>query len=200
VDYLRSSQFKKETMHVIFIYLGILIGVVFEGEMIMISSIIAAHHGYLNLWIVIALGITGTFFADFFYFLLGKKKGRQLVERKEKIKNRMNSIRHKMKKNSFLVFLSYRFMYGFRSITPLIIGTSNFHTRRFLLNSFFSILLWATTYSLLGYFLGSYIKSELGHIQHIEKYIIAFFILAGIGIIIIRKRIMKKREAQETLE
>ena len=36
-------------MHLVVIYLGILFGIFLDGEMIMISSIIAAHQGYLHL-------------------------------------------------------------------------------------------------------------------------------------------------------
>jgi membrane protein DedA with SNARE-associated domain len=53
-------------MHVIFIYFGILFGISLEGEMIMLSSVIAAHHGYLNFWIVLSIGIIGTYCSDFF--------------------------------------------------------------------------------------------------------------------------------------
>ena len=42
-------------MHVILIYLGIFCGIFIEGEMVMITSVIAAHHGHLNLWIVMAI-------------------------------------------------------------------------------------------------------------------------------------------------
>jgi len=53
-------------MHIILIYAGIFAGIFFEGEMVMISSVIAAHHGYLKLWIVITIGLVGTFSSDSF--------------------------------------------------------------------------------------------------------------------------------------
>jgi membrane protein DedA with SNARE-associated domain len=183
-----------KTMHVILIYLGILVGVFFEGELIMISSIIAAFQGYLNPWVVIAIGITGTFFSDFFYFSLGKKKGAQLIERKNKLKLQMEKIGAKIHKFPFLIFMSYRFMYGFRVVTPLVIGTSNFHTGRFIINSFSSILLWATAYSLVGYFLGSYIISKLSHIEHIEMYIVVVLVIVASVFILIKRRKMKKSQ------
>jgi membrane protein DedA with SNARE-associated domain len=36
-------------MHVILIYIGIFCGIFYEGEMVIITSVIAAHHGHLNL-------------------------------------------------------------------------------------------------------------------------------------------------------
>ncbi len=47
-------------MHYILIYAGILVGIVLEGEMIMLSSVIAAHRGFLNLWMAMGIGFAGT--------------------------------------------------------------------------------------------------------------------------------------------
>jgi len=64
-------------MHIILAYIGMFCGIFLEGEMVMISSVIAAHHGYLNFWLVIPIGIIGTYTSDCFYFFLGKKRGRE---------------------------------------------------------------------------------------------------------------------------
>lgn len=48
-------------MHISLIYIGIFAGIFFEGEMVMITSVIAAHHGHLKLWIVITIGLAGTY-------------------------------------------------------------------------------------------------------------------------------------------
>jgi len=63
-------------VHLILIYIGILFGILLEGEMIMLSAIIAAHRGYLHIWIVIAIGFFGTLSGDWFYLFIGKRKGR----------------------------------------------------------------------------------------------------------------------------
>lgn len=169
-------------MHIVFIYLGIFLGIFFEGEMIMISSIIAAHHGHLNIWIVIIIGILGTFLSDCFYFFLGRKKGKAWLEKNTKLRNKRKVIDNQLKKTPILIFLSYRFLYGFRSITPLVIGTSTTKTTRFLILSGLSIVFWASVYSVVGYAFGEIIKSLLGDIQHIEKYIIAALVILALGV------------------
>ncbi len=47
-------------MYLFFIYAGIFMGIVLEGEMIMLSSLVAAHNGYLNFWMVIGIGFTAS--------------------------------------------------------------------------------------------------------------------------------------------
>jgi membrane protein DedA with SNARE-associated domain len=174
-------------MHIVIIYLGIFFGVFLEGEMIMLSSIIAAHHGYLNIWLVIGIGIIGTFSSDCFYFNLGRKKGKVLLNKSQKIKDKAHLVDRKLEKYPILIYLFYRFMYGFRSITPMVIGTSKTKTRTFLFYSSICIILWASLYTILGYMFGQFIKSELSYIEHIEKYIIGFLVLIAIVLILIFK-------------
>jgi len=109
-------------MHIVLIYLGILLGIFIEGEMIMISSVIAAHHGYLNLWLVVFLGIIGTYGSDFFYFSLGRKRGKDWLNEKQKFEIKAEIIDKKIQKYPILIFMGYRFLYGFRTIVPLVIG------------------------------------------------------------------------------
>jgi membrane protein DedA with SNARE-associated domain len=177
-------------MHLFFIYAGILIGIVLEGEMIMLSSVIAAHRGYLNLWIVIGIGFAGTLAGDWFYFFLGRKRGKNWLLKKQKIKLKVEKITQKLQKYPALVILSYRFLYGFRTFTPVIIGASQIKTLTFLSFSFVSTLLWCFVYGSLGYISGEFIKTRLAHIEDIELFIIGFLILAGV-LIYLLKRIMK---------
>ncbi len=180
-------------MHIIFVYIGILFGIFIEGEMIMISSVIVAHHGYLNLWLVTAIGIAGTYSSDCFYFFLGRKKGKSWLNKNQKIRDKASIIDKKLEKYPILIFIIYRFLYGFRTIAPLVIGASKTKTSKFLFYSGASTILWAITYCTIGYMFGELIKSQLGYIQHIEKYIIGFLLLIAI-VLIARNRVKKHKK------
>ena len=182
-------------MHIIIIYIGIFFGLFLEGEMVLISAVIAAHHRYLILWIVIALGFVGTYVADCFYFFLGKKRGYIWINKNPKIKRKAEIIENKLEKYPVIIFLTYRFLYGLRSITPLVLGAGNTKTKTFLFYSALSTTIWVTVYCTVGYLFGAVIKSELGHIEHIEKYIIGILVLLGL-IIVIVKQTRKKRVNQ----
>lgn len=174
-------------MHIILIYIALFFGILFEGELVMISSIIAAHHGYLNIWLVIAIGISGTFSSDCFYFFLGRKKGQNWLNNREKLKNKAFIIHKKLEKHPTLIFFSYRFLYGFRTITPFVIGTGQSKIRTFLMFSAISIIIWASTWTTVGYFFGAVIKSKLTYIEHAEKYVIGILLLLGLVLFLINK-------------
>jgi len=182
-------------MHIILVYIGIFFGLFLEGEMVLISAVIAAHHGYLILWLVVILGVVGTYTADSFYFFLGRKRGYVWINKNPKIKKKAEIIERKLEKYPVLIFLTYRFLYGFRSITPLVIGAGKTKTKTFFIYSALSTTIWASVYCTTGYLFGAVIKSELGHIEHIEKYIIGTLILIGIVIVVI-KSLSKKYKPQ----
>ena len=85
-------------MHILIVYIGIFFGLFLEGEMVLISAVIAAHHGYLILWIVIALGVIGTYCADCFYFFLGRKRGYVWINKNPKIKKKSRDYREEIRK------------------------------------------------------------------------------------------------------
>lgn len=178
-------------MHIVLIYMGIFCGIFFEGEIVMISSVIAAHHNLLNLWIVMAIGLVGTYCSDLFYFFLGRRKGKEWLNKNARFGNKYAVIDRKLDKYPILIFLVYRFMYGFRTIAPLVIGASNTKTSKFLILSAMSTLIWGITYGAIGYFFGELTKSKLGHIENIEKYVIGILLSLGMIYLIIyhaRKR------------
>jgi len=171
-------------MHIILIYLGILAGIFLEGEMIMITSVIAAHHGYLELWIVIIVGVTATYASDTLYFFIGRNRGQEWINRRDKLKQRVDTLNRYLDKYPVLIFISYRFLYGFRTVAPLAIGLSRTKTIVFMSFSALSTLLWAAVYTSIGYISGELIKSQLGHIEHVEKYIIGVLVILGAAIYI----------------
>jgi membrane protein DedA with SNARE-associated domain len=180
-------------MHIILIYIGILAGTFFEGEMVMLSSVIAAHHGHLNLWIVLFIGLCGTLAADWTYFFLGRRRGKNWLMKKEKWKNKSQRISGTISRYPILVIIIYRFLYGFRAITPIIIGSGDIKTPVFLTYSFVSTLLWCATYGAMGYLFGAIIKNELSHIENVEFYFIGGLVLLGVIIYVIKKRYTASR-------
>jgi membrane protein DedA with SNARE-associated domain len=160
-------------------------GIFFEGEMVMITSVIAAHHGHLNLWIVIAIGLTGTYASDSFYFFFGRKRGKEWLNKNARFSDKYKVIDRKIDKYPILIFLVYRFMYGFRTIAPLAIGVSHTKTSKFLILSAISTLVWGVTYGAVGYLFGEVLKTKFSHIEHIEKYVIGILLLVGLVVYIL---------------
>jgi membrane protein DedA with SNARE-associated domain len=142
-------------------YLSIFAGAVLEGELVYISAIQAARAGYVDLYGAIAAFFLGTFCTDWFYFLTGRKQGRRYLERNEKLQHQAARIDHLMSRHGTLLLLSYRFIYGFRIVLPLLFGMSKLQRSRFLLFSFFSTSIWVTVYGWIGYYFTNWLLEQL---------------------------------------
>jgi membrane protein DedA with SNARE-associated domain len=173
-------------MHIILIYIGIFAGIFLEGEMIMISSVIAAHHGHLDLSLVVAIGFVATFSADMFYYHLGRIKGEKWLTKKKVLASKVEKVRGYLQKRLVVVLLTYRFMYGFRTITPFLMGVQPVKRFVFILFSISSTLIWCTVISACGLLIGEALKRYLKDIEEIELYAIAAILLTGILIYSVR--------------
>lgn len=178
-------------MHILVIYIGIFMGIFLEGEFVMLSSIIAAHHHYLNIWVVLTIGVAATLFSDLLYFNLGRHQGKKWLNRKPAWQRKFEIVDKRIKKYPVLIFLTYRFAWGFRAITPFVIGTSHAKSSTFYMFSVGTTLVWAAVYGSIGYMFGELIKSKLSHIEHIEKYVIGILAFLALILILIRRLIKK---------
>jgi membrane protein DedA with SNARE-associated domain len=178
-----------ETFVVTYGYPALLAGALLEGETIVIIAGIMAHSGYLQLPWVIGVAFCGSFCADQFCFQVGKRKGKQFLEKKPQWEPRIDRVRRFLVSYQAVAVLCYRFIYGMRTITPIVIGASGFSTRRFVFLNLCSTLLWSAAVSLGGYFFGNVIEAVLHDFQRYELAIMLIVAAAGGGIWFFRYRL-----------
>ena len=161
-------------------YTAIVIGTFFEGETILVMGGFAAHLGYLNLKIVILSALLGTFIGDQLFFYIGRVKGKKFLENRPAWKLKAEKVFVLMEKHQLWLILGFRFLYGLRSVTPFLIGTSKIAPLSFLILNIIGASIWAVIIGAMGYLFGQSAEIILGEIK---KYEILFFaIIAGVGI------------------
>lgn len=163
-------------------YLAIAVGTFLEGETILVLAGFAAHRGYLNLYGVMACAFLGSLLGDQLYFHLGRRKGQQLLDRHSEWQPRVRRVLAILERHQTLLILGFRFVYGMRTITPIILGSSRVSVRRFLLFNALGALAWAVAITLLGYLFGEAVQALLGDLRHIEEELFAG--LAVIGLLV----------------
>lgn len=153
--------------------------------MVYISAIIAVSHGYLSIYLVITIAIIATICSDLVYFNLGKNRANKLMNN-PKWKTKIEAVNDRLTKHRQLFLVSYRFLYGLRIATPLVLGTQNINTLTFLKYSIISTLIWATLFTFLGLAFGELILTYLNHIKQIEFYIIGGLLFSAIVFLVTR--------------
>ena len=162
-------------------YAAIFVGTFLEGEIILVLAGMAAHRGYLNLALVIGAAFLGTAFGDLLYFFLGRWHGDLLLKKKPSWQRRAARVRKLLERYQTLLILSFRFLYGLRTVTPFVLGMSRVAAWKFVLVSILGALLWAGAVGYAGYLFGNAAARVLGNVEHGE--IIVFAVVAAAGVL-----------------
>jgi membrane protein DedA with SNARE-associated domain len=171
-----------ETIISRFGYPALIVGMLLEGETVLVLGAFMAHRGYLNLPLVILLGCLVAFASDQFFFWMGRTQGSVFLENRPAWKPRVEKARLLLGRNTNLLFLGVRFMYGLRTILPFVIGMSSFDPRRFALLDFIGASLWALTFGLAGKFIGHMMGLIFEDVREHEPLIAMGIILTGVVI------------------
>jgi membrane protein DedA with SNARE-associated domain len=181
-----------ETFVTLYGYPALLVGSLMEGETIVIIAGFLAHSGHLYLPWVMLIAFVGAFTADQFFFQVGKRKGKAFLEKRPKWEPRVNKVRRFLVGYQVIAILAYRFIYGMRTITPIVIGASGYSTLRFIGLNLCSTLLWSAAVSAAGYYFGRLFQTILQDVQHYEIIIMLVIAATGGAVWFYRYR-MKKR-------
>ena len=119
----------------ILLYAAVFLGCFFEGETTLTTSAFEAHRGHLEIFIVMILAIAATQSWDWIWFTVGRKKGKIYIEKHPNINHKAKRIDALLTKNPTPVLLGYRFLFGFRTVVPLVIDMSSITKRKFLIFS-----------------------------------------------------------------
>jgi membrane protein DedA with SNARE-associated domain len=164
----------------VLLYSAVFLGCFFEGETSLITSAFAAHRGYLEILIVMLIALAATQSWDWIWFSIGRRSGKLFLEKKPKLNEKVKKIDSLLRKNPTPVLLGYRFLFGFRTAVPLVIGMSSVSKRKFLTFSLINTILWDILFSSVGYFFGAFLKANWKRIEDYEFEIMGCLLITGV--------------------
>jgi membrane protein DedA with SNARE-associated domain len=159
--------------------LAVFVGTILEGETILVLAGLAAHRGYLPMPSVIVAGFLGSFVGDQLFFLLGRWRGDAILARRPGWAASVARARSFLGRYDAAFILSFRFLYGLRTVSPFVIGMSGVGAPRFLLFNAIGAAIWAVGISYLGYAVGHGAELMLDRTKEIEGWLFAGVSLAG---------------------
>lgn len=161
-------------------YLAILVGTFLEGETILILGGFAAHRGYLDLPLVLLAAFIGTFGGDQLFYFLGHRHSQALLARRPRWQPRIDKARRLIHAHRTLVILSFRFIYGLRTVIPFTLGLAEIPLRIFLPLNLLGALLWSVAIGVAGYWFGHALEIFFGHLKELEPWIMGGIVLIGV--------------------
>lgn len=161
-------------------YLALMVGTFFEGETSILVASSLIHRGLFEGPYTVFFGFAGSFLSDWVYYLIGRANGKYFIAHRPKLQARFSPVQKFFHKHKFQILFTYRFLYGFRILIPVVIGMSNIRPMQFLGYSIISGLIWATTVSTIGYLVGRFLNLTVVSFEENLGYIILGFAAFGI--------------------
>jgi membrane protein DedA with SNARE-associated domain len=161
-------------------YWALFFGTLLEGETILVIGGLIARLGYLDLPMVMLVSFLGSFTGDQFFYHLGRIKGKELLERHLKWQRRVEKIHLHIERYHDLIMIGFRFVYGMRIMTPIVIGMcKNIKISRFTTLNTIGAVLWSIIIAAGGYFFGYAIEGFLNDVKHYEFYAVSVVAIIG---------------------
>ena len=185
-------------------YFILLLGSFVEGESVVLTSGFLAYTGFLELKWVMLIAFCGTLFADQLLFFIGCRRGAEVLARHPAWQARVQKIFALLHKYDVLFILSFRFIYGIRTLSPFVIGTAGVSIKRFVILNFVAAVLWTFISCGAGYMLGYFfadsieqILSQIGHYQKIIFLTLGILIIAVAAITYSYRKLLQKRKKKK---
>jgi membrane protein DedA with SNARE-associated domain len=170
-------------------------GALIEGEVLLMLAGGAAYHGYLSLPWVMLIAFIGAVIHDHLLFFVGRYMGSKIIYKYPSLHNRAAKISDFMHKYDRWFIMSFRFIYGVRTVTPIIVGTTSIPLRRYSLLVTISALVWAVIVAYLGYVFAIAMDALLENFAKYSKYFGMGLIVLGVTIFALVRFIKKRNES-----
>lgn len=135
-------------------YLGVAFGALLEGETALLLGGLAAFHGVLQAEGVMVAGFVGGIAGDQIYFHLGRRRGPRLLARKPRWQSLVARVTERLDRQRDLFIFSFRFLWGLRVVSPLLIGLTDVSATRYTVINVIGGVVWAVSITMLVMLLG----------------------------------------------
>lgn len=149
------------------------IGVLLEGEISLLTSVIASKMGLFNYSWALVAAFLGATTQGWFKYLVAKKHGLKLLNKKPKLKARVDKASIWFDKRPFLILVIHRFLFGMTTIILVLAGLKNMSYLKFAAASAIATLLWLSIFGGLGYFCAEAMIDTLHNISDYKWYLIS---------------------------
>ncbi len=181
-------------------YLALMVGTFFEGETAILTASSLIYRGLFAFPLTVLAAFAGSFVSDWIYYLIGRLNGKLFISKRPRLTAKVKPVTDFFNHNKFQILFSYRFLYGFRIIIPLVIGMSGLRPMSFLFYSVATGLLWATTVSTVGYWAGRLLNLEAKTFEANFFFFMIGFAAIGLSIGFLVKQITMKNPDQLTVD
>jgi len=163
-------------------YWILFVGTLLEGEAVVIIAGALAHAGVLDLSLVIVVSWLGSTLNDQLLYQLGYHYGDRILNILPRfLRRHIVQAEALIRRFGDWVTLLFRFVYGTRTITPILLGVHHYPPKRYLWMNPVAAAVWAAAIAGMGYVLGASLQTLLSRVQHVQVVLLAL-VVGGAGL------------------
>lgn len=164
-------------------YYALCLGLLIEGEVILVTAGILAQQQQLSLTWVITCAFVMTIARDQCSFTLGRFIGNKLFLKYPHLEKRSQNLLQNMSLYKHSLAFIYQFTLGLRYLAPFCFGVSAMKRSYFLCLNILNALAWTLLFSFLGSYLGASILPFMDAIKDSGSYLATGLLLLLCAII-----------------
>ena len=176
-------------------YFALFLGTFFEGETILVLAGFLAFRGYMDINMVVLVAFFGSYAGDQLWYFMGRRHGRKLLARKPRWQLMGDRALEHIRRHPDIWVLSFRFVYGLRTVMPVAIGLSGYPPLRYLILNGIGAIVWALALGFAAYHFGAVLEGLLGNLKRYELMVLGVLVVIG-GLLWLRRRLRNSREAK----
>lgn len=162
---------------------AIFVGAGLEGETSVVTGGLLAHEGLLSLWGTALAAVLGSFAADQIFFFAGRRYRDTARVRRIAARPAFAKALDTLDRHPTVFILSFRFLYGLRTISPIAIGTSHVPARTFIVLNAISAAVWGVLFTGIGYLFGHSLMEAIDAVMPRHKLLGIVAIIALVAVV-----------------
>ncbi len=173
-------------------YVALAFGTAIEGEGVVIVGATLAHRGTLDVRGVVLAAFVGGLCGDQAWYWIGRRYGARVLASRPRWSERAARVSERMRRWGDAYVVAFRFLYGLRTISPLLLGMSGFPPLRFACLNAIGAALWSVTITAAGWALGSAVEAMLGRVARVEELLVLGAVLVVLGVAVAHARARRR--------
>ncbi len=178
-------------------YVAVFLGAIVEGETVILTACALAALGYLDIYKVVTVTFFTTLFVDQGLFYVGRAYGPAFFDKFPNLKQRANRAFTLLHRFDKWFILSFRFIYGIRTISPVVIGAAMISPARYSPLNLLSAIIWTSISCYSGYMMGDLLETVMKNFEKAKFYIICAVIVLAVAAAIFY--FFKRHRAKESI-
>ncbi|RDU64853.1 DedA family protein [Helicobacter sp. MIT 14-3879] len=154
-----------------------------------LSSGVIESINSLNIYLCIFVAGTANLIGSSVLFYISRYQKAEVMKYLKNHKRKIALISIWIKKYDFIIIFIHKYVYGIKTIVPMVIGISKYSNNKFMIYNFFASFIWAILVGVLSYVMGDFIKKTYDS----NPYIFPIFgVIILLAIFFLTSKISKK--------